>query len=95
MGTRLASCSQFSFTEKRYILSPDMGPQETTSEEVAEFRKAMDALRGCGRVPLGILAYNVEKQEFTLTRFPGIGIDEVDVLLKTIKMQVTQTGTKT
>jgi hypothetical protein len=67
-------------------------PAEVTWEEVAEFRKVMEALRGCGRVPLGILAYNVEREEFTLTRFPNVSLDEIDALLRTIKMQVRQTG---
>lgn len=69
-------------------------PAEVTWEEVTEFRKVMEALRGCGRVPLGILAYNVDGEEFTLTRFPNVSLEEIDALLQTIKMQVRQTGAK-
>jgi len=77
-----------------YILSPDMEPPEATLDEVAEFKKVMEALRGCGRVPLGILAYNVEKQEFTITRFPNVSLNEIDALLRTVNLHVPQTGAK-
>jgi hypothetical protein len=78
-----------------YILSREMGnPAEVTEAEVAEFREVMKALRGCGRVPLGILAYNVEKEEFTITRFPNVSLDEIDALLRTINMHVPRNGAK-
>ncbi len=67
-------------------------PAEVTWEEVAEFRKVMESLRGCCRVPLGILAYNVEKEEFSITRFPNVSLDEMDALLRTIKMRVSDPG---
>lgn len=69
-------------------------PAEATREEVAEFKRVMEALRRCGRVPLGILAYNVEKEEFTLTRFPNLSLEEIDALLQTINMQVRRPGVK-
>lgn len=63
-------------------------PAEVTSSEVAEFVKSMEALRECGRVPLGILAYNVERREFTITRFANVYLEEIDALLRTISLQV-------
>lgn len=65
-------------------------PEELQKKETQDFEENMRNLRRCGRVPLGILSYDVENEEFTITRFANTSLEDLDALLRTVGFHAGQ-----
>jgi hypothetical protein len=63
-----------------------------TKAQFQDFKEMIDVLRNSGAMPLGLIAYNVERDAFIFTAFTGIDLAEVNALLDKIHMQVEFTA---
>jgi hypothetical protein len=60
-------------------MSDPAGPQT--------IREALDEIRNAGRVPLGVLSYDVAQEDFSLYLCPDVDSSEVNALLAKLDLQ--------